>query len=53
MTKEQIEEREELLWLVRRVQGIRHARRWSKAEKERTWADWETRAMALIAKIDD
>lgn len=46
-------EREELLWLVRRVQGIRNATRWTKAERERSWADWEARAMALLSKIAD
>lgn len=39
----------ELLWLVQRAQGLRNVKRWSKAERERSWADWDKRAMAAVA----
>ena len=39
--------------LVERAQAIRHPNsgKWTKAETERSWAEWDTQARAVLAKI--
>jgi hypothetical protein len=42
----------DLLALVERAQGIRHPNsgKWTKAETERSWAEWDTQAREALAK---
>ena len=42
----------DLLWLVERAKGLRdHTPKWTKAERDRSWAAWDERARAVIATI--
>lgn len=47
-----MEEPADFLWLVQRAIAIRTAEGWTKAERERSWVDWTTRAEASIKLAD-
>lgn len=42
---------DDLFWLAERAQAIRTAEGWSKAERERSWQEWESHYQAAMAKL--
>lgn len=42
----------DLLWLVERAASIRSAPNWTKAERDRSWADWDAKRAEVLAKIN-
>ena len=40
------------VWLAERAHAIRHAENWTKAERDRSWAEWDKVYAQLKADLD-